>query len=277
LNAGGDNSSEARHQSELVVVVAYVVVVLFQIQTSPSPCITVSHIHFTCTHSANRMSIEFLGSQTLLDFHLALVELADDELWYRKLDADDKPDDSGYFFIENTFYKHGSVDYVTPIQTWLGSGTKAKRRKRAEHLGLQIDTSSHQHNDLPVRSMAETRLEDISMRLGVRYVHVHHGDVECSVFCVDRKLGPKAATPYPVLHDIWTQNYILPDCEACQSCPAAIATSTTCERTLGHAAICEGCSRLLQLQIHELNHIERYTVWRSQGDLSVGASNDKFF
>ncbi|GKY91507.1 hypothetical protein MPSEU_000122900 [Mayamaea pseudoterrestris] len=228
---------------------------------------------------ANRMSIELLGSQTLLDFHLAIVELTDDELWYKTLNDDENnqsADESGYFFVEGIFYTHGSVDYVTPIQTWLASGTKSQRRKRYEHLGLASFYNDQQH-DLPVQKMAETRLQDVSMRLGYRYLHVCHGDVECSVFGVDRKLGLPATTPYPVLHDVWTPNYVLPDCEACRSCPATIATSTDCAATLGHAAVCEACSRQLQLQTQAPRDMERYTIWRSQGDLSSGASNEKYF
>lgn len=224
------------------------------------------------------MSIEFLGEQTLLDFHMALVELTDDELWNRSIESSSNKDSatnhSGYFFIEGIFYTYGSVDYVSNIQTWLRSGNKARRRRRAEHLGFPQDVMDQ---PLPVRSMAETCLRDVAMRLGYRYVHVHHGDVECSVFCVDRRLSLRATTPYPILHDVWTHDYILPDCEACQSCPASIATSTTCESTLGHAALCEACCRQLNVQNVEPEKVEMYSVWRNQGDLSVGASKDKFF
>lgn len=225
------------------------------------------------------MVIEFLGSQTLLDFHRAIIELTDDELWSRAANSSDdnasSGDHAGFFFIEDTFYTYGSVDYVTPIQTWLAAGTKSIRRKRAEHLGLP--ELQEETRNFAERAMAGTQLQDIAMRLGVRYVHVHHGDVECSVFCVDRRLSPQSATPHPLLHDVWTPNYTVPDCEACQSCPATIATSTTCELTLGHAAICEPCARQLGLQEHEREHIELYDVWKSQVDLSVGACNEKRF
>jgi hypothetical protein len=217
------------------------------------------------------MSIEFLGSQTLEDFHLAIIELGNDELW-QKVKAKDKTcDESGFFFIEGTFYTYGSVDYVGPIQAWLVSGTEKAHEKRASYLGL----TSWQN--LPVKPMSSMRLEDLAMRLAVRYVHVCHGDVECSVFCVDRCLGPRAATPYPILHDIWTPACPFPDCEACQSCPAIIATSTKCERTLGHALICEACSRKLKLQVDERDKVELYSVWRGQGELSMGVNTDRFF
>ena len=223
------------------------------------------------------MVVEFLGSQTLKDFHLAIVELADDELWWRKIqkktasggaeasrtaaaDADrDEPTDSGFFFLEGIFYTHGPADYVTPIQQWLQSGDAKQRRERAEHLGLH--PPSLLDEDLPVKRMADVRLEDVALRLGVRYVHVHHGDVECSVFLTDRRLAPKLQFPYPLVRDIWTQPD--KDCDVCgDDAPAFIATSTECEITRGHRALCDECARQLQLHVKAPNHIERYTIWR---------------
>jgi hypothetical protein len=256
----------------------------------------------TSTPDSNRMVLEFLGSQTLLEVHEALVELTDDEFWtynvedhasavrssIRHPDSNEKDivesntvasteeaaertlGSSGYFFIEDTFYVSGSVDYTTPILNWLESGTERQQAQRLKHLGI---STIHPF----IRSMADIRLYDLPTRLGVRYVHVHHGDVECAVFVTDRRLMPKAIAgqiQFPIIHDIWTPSYSIPDCELCQNRIAVIATSTTCADTGGHRALCDQCGRQLRLQSTARDKIERYAVWRSQTDVSAGASND---
>jgi len=250
------------------------------------------------------MAIEFLGSQTLEDFHNALVELSGDELWNLKptgTNIDDsnsnsnvdnagnnnssssnndnaekeQQESSGYFFIEGVFYTYGSVDYVGPILEWLKSGKRKVVEKRYKYLGLE--NYLHDGNELLVKPMSGTRLEDVAMRLGFRYVHVHHGDVECSVFAVDRKLGRRSSYNYPLVHDVWTISYYMPDCEGCERVPAVIATSTDCDVTDGHRALCEACARELDLQKKAPDKIEKYTIWREQGDLSLGASRETLF
>jgi len=236
------------------------------------------------------MVIEFLGSQTLEDFHQAIVELYEDDLWHRRRrkatrDDNDEPQEpvstgnechrseeedlspstsSGFFFMEGTFFTHGPVNYVSTIQQWLRAGKNAEKKRRAAHLGLPASMLDNDNSPL-VKAMADVRLEDLSVRLGVRYIHVHHGDVECSVFVVDRRLGPRQPkVPYPLLHDIWTNDYPEPDCEACAESPAVIATSTLCELTDGGPRfLCEACARQLQLQSKCPNDIELYSVWKS--------------
>jgi hypothetical protein len=270
----------------------------------------------TSTPDPNRMVIEFLGSHTLYDVHRTIVELTDDELWYyygrskntyssngsatnNNTNGDDTTDDgtgrnnndednnnndteidcsqqngleisSGYFFIENTFYIAGSVDYTTPILQWIQSGTKHEQKRRMEHLGIGPTLPN-------IRPMNDMLLYNLPTRLGIRYVHVHQGDVECAIFVTDRRLMLQQnanAIQFPIIHDIWTPSYSIPDCDACQNRVAVIATSTECTITHGHKALCEVCSRQLQLQVKARNHIERYTVWRGQADLSAGASNE---
>ena len=125
--------------------------------------------------------------------------------------------------------------------------------------------------------MDTVRLYDLPTRLGIRYVHVHNGDVECAIFVTDRRVMKENMVKeiqLPLIHDIWTPSYSTPDCEICQNRVAVIATSTTCTDTDGHRAICETCCRQLRLQSTSRDKIERYTVWRGQVDLSAGASND---
>jgi snRNA-activating protein complex (SNAPc), subunit 3 len=177
---------------------------------------------------------------------------------------------SGYFFIEGTFYVSGPVDYVTPILNWLQMGTKREQTQRSKHLG--IDTT-----DPCIRPMGDIRLYDLPTRLGVRYVHVHNGDVECAIFVTDRRLMPKEIArqlQFPIIYDLWTPSYSIPDCEVCQNRAAVIATATNSAVSRGHRALCELCSRQLGLQISSRDKIERYAVWRSQSDISAGASKN---
>jgi hypothetical protein len=238
----------------------------------------VSTIRFECLRQqvkrgsmpdTNRMVVEFLGSQTLLDFHKVLVESSDDVLWTESSDDTSDEVSSGFFFIEGTFYTTGAVDYTSVIQEWWKGGTENLRKSRAAHMGLEVT------DELPVSSMNDMRLEDLPCRLGVRYVHVHHGDVECAVFATDRRLVPQEYKGYPILHDVWSPSYTPPDCEACRTRPATIATSTTCELTDGqHRTLCEACCRQLKLPSTE---IRRYSVWRGQSELSAGASRSFAF
>jgi snRNA-activating protein complex (SNAPc), subunit 3 len=266
----------------------------------------------TSTPDSNRMVLEFLGRQTLLDVHRAIVELTHDELGsFDTLRQEQRqrssepatttdnncalPNDhsatsretaatsfsSGFFFIEDTFYKTGPVDYTVTILEWLQSGNSNRERKRrCANLGL-IDTGGpHSFVLPPVKEMSSQRLDEISCRLGIRYVHVHNGDVECAMFVTDRRLLPQAAaaadnqTQFPILHDLWSPSYTIPECDICQARPASVATSTTCEMTGGHVAVCETCCRQLELPTKAPDHIMSYTVWRGQADLSAGASGD---
>ncbi len=178
---------------------------------------------------------------------------------------------SGYFFIENTFYTTGSVDYTAPIIRWLQTGTAREQKRRMEHLGIGPTVPT-------IKSMADTKLYDLPTRIGVRYVHVHHGDVECAIFVTDRRLmlqeHVRQIHQFPILHDLWTSSYSIPECDICQTRVAVIATSTNCDVTNGHAALCEACARQLRLPQTSRPHLQRYTIWRGQSDLSTGASNE---
>lgn len=214
---------------------------------------------------ANRMIAEFLGSQTLQDVHQTIVELAEDELWEER----SKTPTSGFFFIEGTFYATGFTDYITTIQNWFL--TDQRKEGRLAYLGLNPSTDK-----FSVHSMASIELRTLPLRLGVRYVHVHNGDVECAIFCVDRKLSRQHVMPYPILHDIWARRYHVPECEACQHNIAVIVTATDCDE-LGHRALCHSCARQLRLQERKGSKIERLSIWRSQADLSVSGKGDTAF
>jgi snRNA-activating protein complex (SNAPc), subunit 3 len=267
----------------------------------------------TSTPESNRMVLEFLGSQTLLQVHQAIVELTHDELGQWMQQRTDPPAttaipvtvhatmaesnsqssgngatnghqsesllpfSSGCFFIEDTLYKTGPVDYTAPILQWLSSGNSDRERKRrCLHLGLA--TSPNGSFVLPtVKDMSHIRLDEISCRLGIRYVHVHNGDVECAMFLTDRRLIPSAETStvqFPILHDLWSPSYTVPECDVCQTRAAVVATSTECVITNGHRALCEACCRQLDLPTEAPDHIMPYNVWRGQADLSAGAAGE---
>jgi hypothetical protein len=243
------------------------------------------------TPDPNRMVVELRGSDTLLDFHRTIVELSDDELWQQQgkncpAAGDDTSEEttqkelkssSGYFFIEGVFYVTGTTDHTTPIVEWIKMGSERERQNRFAHLGLR-DEHFVGKNRLPIiQNMADIRLEDMPCRLGFRYVHVHNGDVECAVFVTDRRFfpGDETEVQFPILHDVWTPTNTIPDCEACQVRSAAVVTSTSCQISGGHRALCESCCRALGISDHR--HIQRFSVWQGQADLSAGASAETTF
>jgi hypothetical protein len=249
------------------------------------------------TPDGNRMVVEFMGSHTLLDVHRTIVELTHDELCLRPPSYGDKEDipgskrrehqqscsgnddiatyanvlneSSGYFFIEGIFYTTGSVDYVTPIQIWLQKGTNKERTARLAHLGLD-ESFMNEFGRLPVQSMASARLEDIELRLAMRYLHVHHGDVECSIYATDRRVGRPTSSHYPIVHDDWTNSYTIFDCEACKLRAGSIVTSNSCRITMGNRRLCLACTDQLHLRPSE---IEEYSVWKRQIEISMGAAD----
>ena len=230
----------------------------------------------------DRMVLEFLGSQTLLDVHSALVQLAEDDLWeeirsqgsrqQQKEEQDGQGIDSGCFFIEGTFYTVGSVDYAGPILEWIDGGNLSKPNSaRRSYLGIRTDQR------LNTQNMREARLRDLSFRLGIRYVHVCHGDVETAVVFTDRRLTKKQRLlPYPLIHDVWTSQHALVLCDACRRFPVMYVTSASCQTTSGCKSLCEGCTNQLRLPTES---ITLYTIWKNQTDLSKGVveTHKKYF
>lgn len=168
----------------------------------------------------NRMVLEFLGEQTLLDVHIAIQELTDDGLW--------TGGNSGVLFIEDTFYTTGEVDYVTPVRDWLQEDPS-----RLSYLGLA--------ENLETKTMASVKLNELRWSLNTRYLHMHHGHVECALFLTDICSTRKHSLPYPIIHDIWTPSYPVVICEGCQSRAAVLVTPATCKATDGAAQICRSC------------------------------------
>lgn len=230
----------------------------------------------------HRMVLEFLGTQTLLNFHSSLIQLHEDRLWD---EAKSKPPgssdtetatdtgkkkgiDSGCFFLENTFYEHGSTDYAKPIQDWLDGGLGRPRASRRGAVG--ITTMNHPLHREP---MGEIQLQDLPLRLGVRYYHVCHGDVETSFFLTDRRWTSTDTPSYnfPILHDIWTlgksASSIL-KCEACVWHSAAWITKPGTAMTDGQSVpLCPRCA-ITELEIPP-DQRELVSTWWKEKDLSV--------
>ena len=204
-----------------------------------------------------RLVLEFLADQTLLDLHSTLVQMAEDDLWDDGTKESETP--SGCFFIEDKFYIHGSVDYAKPIIDWIDAGSDKPHPARRGYLGL----SSLEM--LETKPMKDTRLSEIPMRLGYRYYHACHGDVETSFCVVDRRWTWKApTTPYPIIHDIWTPSSNLPVCDACKTYTAAFITSATCPGSgCQRRTLCNACRQQLKVRVH------LYSAWRDEANLST--------
>ena len=261
----------------------------------------------------HRMVMEFMASQTLWDVHVVLAQMAEDDLWTAaalgnkasedgdntaigntsmiggsdgkediklKQNNDDDDDEgsqhdpSGCFFIENTFYKTGSVDYAKPIIDWIDGNNSIKTNPiRRRYLGINPSVTIKSD-----KTMKETKLSQVPFRLNIRYYHACHGDVETAVMLVDRKLvrgerreNDSEQVLYPLIHDIWTAPRLpaVPLCDACQIYQAVFATSTDCKTTDGGPrSLCHECCRDLKLLENEHEPVKLNRPWRNQANLS---------
>ncbi len=206
-----------------------------------------------------RLVLEFRADQTLLDLHITLVEMAEDDLW--------DGESSGCFFIEDCFYFYGSVNYVKPILDWIDAGSDGKpHAARRSYVGMST------MEEIPQKPMEETRLGEIPMRMGIRYYHACHGDVETAICVVDRR-WTRRAFAYPIIHDIWTPTSNIPLCDACQTYTAAfVATFVDLKRRI----VCEHCRLLLKIPNESL---QLYSAWRDESSLStsVAVQTKRFF
>ena len=252
----------------------------------------------------HRMVMEFLASQTLWDVHVVLTHMAEDELWVaaygdkapesdnsisngnasmnkrcngkeeKELDGkgDCQQKISGCFFIENTFYKTGPVDYTKPIIDWIdGSKPNSPNPIRRRYLGVDPSNTIEQN-----KTMKRTKLSQVPFRPNVRYFHACHGDVETTVMLVDRKLicqkrdnNESERTFYPLIHDVWTAPRVPTVlCDACQIFQAVFKTSTSCKTTDGGRSLCPECCKDLNLLKNEHDSVKIYGQWHDQANLS---------
>ncbi|OEU13254.1 hypothetical protein FRACYDRAFT_188811 [Fragilariopsis cylindrus CCMP1102] len=242
------------------------------------------------TSDCHRMVLEFRASQTLWDLHMILSQMAEDGLWNANdsdggEDTHQREQPSGCFFIENNFYKTGSVDYTKPIMDWIDNNSDKPNPIRRGYLG--ISSSKPITND---KIMKDTKLSQVPFRLNIRYYHACHGDVETAVMLVDRKLihfnrdenESDNKVVYPIIHDIWTAPRVpaVPLCDACQMYQAVFVTSTDCNTTDGGPrALCHECCTDLKLLEKEKQSVKLIIPWRNQADLSnrISREHDKNF
>ena len=178
----------------------------------------------------NRLEMEFLGEQTLLDLHHAIVRCANDLLFTNTTDIP-KEQLSGLFFIEDTFYHYGNVDYVNPILKWLdGKNDDCDQQQQLKPENIQIPRRDYlgipNNKELNVKPMEQTRLNSIPIRIGVRYFHVFNGDCECTLFVSDVRVRHSnelyEECKYPLIHDTWTTCDRFQNCAACKQVQAAV-------------------------------------------------------
>jgi len=161
------------------------------------------------------------------------------------------------------------MDYMMAITQWLDGGGIPNPTRR-QYLG--IATSNRFRQGIP---MKDAVLDKIPFRLGVRYYHVMHGDVECSVMVTDKRLVPaNPKTKYPIIHDIWTPNYPVPICEACDRFAAIYVyfhrgTAAANYQDGDPTAVCENCCQALKLLEKEKDALQLYHVWKNKSELST--------
>mmetsp|Transcript_63202 Transcript_63202/g.128800 ORF Transcript_63202/g.128800 Transcript_63202/m.128800 type:complete len:575 (-) Transcript_63202:341-2065(-) len=258
----------------------------------------------------HRMVMEFLASQTLWDVHVILAQMAEDVLWtaaYGDITSQDdhkneidyastsgssdgsqdkklKPkkndnvgcqhNHSGCFFIENVFYKSGSVDYAKPIMDWIhGDKPNHPNPIRKRYLGISPSLTISCE-----RTMEEKKLSQIPFRLNTRYYHACHGDVETTVMLIDRKLIRRkrddvgnCTAMYPIMHDIWTaaRKPAVPLCDACQTYQSVFKTASNCKTTDGGPrSLCQECCTDLKLLENEKDFVKLDRQWHDQCHLS---------
>ena len=202
--------------------------------------------------ASDKLEMEFMGTQTLLDVHRTIVQQASDPYESSFMNRDDSS--SGMFFIENTFYITGNQNYALPILDWINEGniqendnpnktttttTKYSHLSmaRRDYLGIPI------HQPLLVKTMSSIQLQHIPYRLGVRYVHTFHGDLECSLFFTDvrivsllKKNNILLTHSFPSILDPWSSSLFSVACDACQHSAAVVVCSKdelTCGSNMG--------------------------------------------
>ena len=226
--------------------------------------------------------MEFSGEQTLLDVHRAIVGLTYDKLFEdgRKImDRSDDgsnskihdkqpgrpPESSGMFFIEDTFYTVGDVNYATPVIRWLdrldedddtrktsskiieGAKKRGRKRKpkkipcRRSFLGISPDCH------VSVVPMEQVTLDSVRFRLGVRYCHVFHGDCETALFFSDVRARNSKEEPLvgPILHDTWSAARVFHMCKGCDRSLATVVTVEDMKGDGGPTFLCSICYRMM--------------------------------
>jgi len=194
----------------------------------------------------NRMEVELHGSHhTLLDLHRLLVECSLNTSSLKEGDENNNIH-PGVFFIENNFYTCGDVgDKIgVAIKNWLSD--KKLGAMEEEELSTQT-TPRQQHlgisSKINIIPMSEMKLEDLPLRLGVRYYHMlvpppsplHLGSTnvmslanESAVYVTGihthkSKKTSNNSKPSIIIHDTWASSQR----HTCLACNYFLATVVT--------------------------------------------------
>eukprot|EP00984_Skeletonema_dohrnii_P021533 scaffold10792_cov139-Skeletonema_dohrnii-CCMP3373.AAC.1 len=209
----------------------------------------------------NRLEVELHGSQhTLLDLHHTLVEHAS-----INTDGGEAADISaGVFLVEDILYTHGDVGNAAAdsILEWMDEFNSKQGGKKEE--AALSSTTPDDARDGKVQSkpkvvpMDGIKLEDLTLRLGVRYTHINLQSSEIgnsrswdqssasALFVTGIQSHPIPSSSSPesgeqeqndgqstnnrvpiIIHDIWTssqQSQTHTMCAACNYLPATVAT-----------------------------------------------------
>jgi hypothetical protein len=207
----------------------------------------------------NRLEVELHGCQhTLLDLHHTLAELS-------SINCDEGVGiiPAGVFLIEDVIYTHGDVGEaaVDSILKGLDESNSKQSGKKEETALLRAapdgDNDRQTQTQPKMVEMDGIKLEDITLRLGVRYTHInlqhqekdgniswdrsdtsalfvtgiHSHPIPCSLppeNGEDHNEGPSINNRVPIIiHDIWTssqQSQTHNMCAACNYLPATVAT-----------------------------------------------------
>ena len=174
----------------------------------------------------DKLEMELEGTQTLYDVHKAIVQQSKDDFD----NSNTAVLDAGMFFMEHCFYITGNENYALPILEWIQSSQDEwTSRARKEYLGLSL---SPQDDDtpFPVKLMKEVRLQDVPFRIGVRYCHIFHGDLESSLFFTNVTTLPTPPSPQrvtipravPSILDPWSSSIPAMICNACHHAAAVV-------------------------------------------------------
>lgn len=202
----------------------------------------------------NRLEVELHGSQrTLLDLHHTLIELASVHV-----DGGGADIPAGVFVIEDVLYTHGDIGKAAADS--ISEEFNSKQCEKKDEV-VQSTTAPDDAHDEKVQSklkmlpMDEIKLQDLTLRLGVRYTHINlqsstmesniSWDQSCisALFITGIQCHPTPCSLSAengeknneqsnnnrvpiIIHDIWTssqQSHTHYMCAACNYLPATVA------------------------------------------------------
>ena len=250
----------------------------------------------------NRLEVELHGSQhTLLDLHHALIELASVHV-----DGGGADIPAGVFVIEDMLYTHGDIGKAAADSILEEFNSKQCEKKDEVVQATTVPDNAHDgkvQSKLTMIPMDEIKLEDLTLRLGVRYTHINleSSTMESNISWDQRCISALFVTsiqchPTPcslsaenddeqsnnnrvpiIMHDIWTssqQSHTHYMCAACNYLPATVATLNdvladasltfpSADNSMG-TPLCASCFRELHYQSDDSGNMLQLRPNRSE-------------